>query len=119
MSQALITPEAIQIFSEEIQKCLPKFVPAFPSIQKGLILTLIISIIGIMISKADKDQNNESKDVLQKNRWIMIFLFFVYIGFQLGDILKDKDYTIRSLQENKQHFANTHWLHLYQTALKV
>ena len=119
MSQSLVTPEAVETLFKKMYECLPWYIPAMPSLKIGLIVTAIIVIIGLIIGLIDRNATKDKSDIIQRSRWIMILLIFVYIGMQVGDIVKDKHYTIACLAKNKQHFANVHWLKLYTEAVKL
>ena len=118
MSQSLINSEAIKTLFEQIDICLPKYVPAMPSIILGLSVTLVIIFTGTIISMIDKNRSKKKSDAIQKYRWIIVLIIFAYLGLQVGDLVKDKHYTISSVRLNKQHFANIHWLRLYVDAFK-
>lgn len=60
----------------------------------------------------------KKKDILSQYAWVIIVILGIYIGSQVGDIVKEKDYTIRCIRINKQHYSNVHWLKLYTRALK-
>ena len=118
MYNTLVTPEVVDKIFENLGEALPHYVPAMPSIYRGLVVTIIISLVGLTIAYRDKKENEDSKDVIVKTRWVVVLLVFVYMGVQIGDIVKDKHYTIECLRLNKQHFANVHWLKEYVAAIK-
>lgn len=118
MSKELITPETVEKIFEKFHDCLPEYVPAFPSLVRGLIVTVVVTIIGIIIGLKDKTETSDSKDIVIKTRWIIIILIFLYVGLQVGDIIKDKHYMLQCLALNKQHFANIHWLKEYKNSVK-
>lgn len=118
MSRELITPQTVEKLFEKFHDCLPEYVPAFPSLVRGLVVTVVVTIIGIIIGLRDKKETSESKDIVLKTRWIVVVLVFLYIGLQVGDLVKDKHYMIKCLALNKQHYANIHWLKEYRSAIK-
>ena len=113
-----MSTNSIDILFENFNYTLPKYVPAYSSLVIGLITTVVITIIGIGISYYDKHETKDSKDLIIKNRWIILTLVMLYIGIQIGDLVKDKHYMIKCLTENKQHFANVVWLKEYVNAIR-
>ena len=118
MSTELITHKTVDQIFERFHECLPQYVPAFPSLMRGIIVTLLITVMGIVIGLKDKNETSNTKDIVVKTRWILVILIFLYVGLQVGDIVKDKHYMLQCLSTNKQHFANIHWLKEYKNALK-
>jgi hypothetical protein len=118
MSKELISPEVVDRIFQNLYTSLPTYVPAFPSMLRGLIVTAVITIIGILVGYFDRKETKDSKDLVVKTRWVILTLVFLYIGIQIGDLVKDKHYMIQCLALNKQHFANVHWLKQYISALK-
>ena len=118
MSKCDTVCDTVENIFEKFHDCLPKYVPAFPSLLRGLIVTLIITVVGIIIALKDKKKTHESEDIVIQTRWIIVVLIFLYIGLQVGDIVKDKHYMIQCLTLNRQHFANIHWLKEYKKAIK-
>lgn len=119
MSGALITPDTVNSIFTNLTNCLPVFVPALPSIRKGLLVTLIIIVLSTIIALVVKNNSKDKKDVFSQIGWVFIILIGIYLGAQLGDYVKDKDYTIRCITLNKQHFSNVHWLKLYMKSFKA
>lgn len=118
MSQPLITPEAVDSIFSNFKECLPVWVSAKPSIRKGMITTVVIIVIFIMIALGVKMQLEKKKDIISKTIWIAIIILGIYLGGQIGDNVKDRDYMIRSFKLNSQHYANTHWLAMYVKSFK-
>ena len=119
MAQALITPESVDSIFNNLSKCLPEWVPALPSIRKGMLVTIVIVVISLIVALISKDQLKDKKDLFSQSFWILIILAGIYGGAQIGDYVKDKDYTIRCIKTNKQHYSNIHWLKLYMQAFKL
>lgn len=113
-----VNVETVNALFDNMRSLLPAFVPAMPSIKLGIFVTLVITILGLVIALIDKKNQKDNKDVLQKTRWILVALVSLMIGIYIGDYVKDKNYAIRSLNTNKQHFANVHWLKSYIKAYR-
>lgn len=118
MSGPLITPDTVNSVFTNLTNCLPVFVPALPSIKKGLNVTLIIIVLSVITALIIKNNGKDKKDLLSQIGWIFIILVGIYAGAQIGDFVKDKDYTIRCITLNKQHYSNVHWLRLYMRSFK-
>ena len=113
----LIDSNSINTLFSNLEKSLPNYVPALPSIRKGLLTTVIVIIIFGIIGARDKWKNSDD-DFVSQTRWIFIILAGIFVGTKFGQIVKEKDYTIRCIKLNKQHYSNVHWLKLYTLSLK-
>lgn len=118
MAQALITPEAVDSIFKNLTNCLPEYVSALPSIRKGLITTIIIIVIGIVLAIIVKSAMR-GRDIISQSVWVVVILASIFVGGAIGDTVKDRDYLLRSISLNRQHFANTHWLKYYTKAMKL
>lgn len=118
MSQALITPDTVNAVFENLTNCLPVFVSALPSIKKGLLVTFIIIVISIVLAMMLKENSKHKKDIFSQVGWVIVIVMGMYFGAQIGDYVKEKDYTIRCIRLNKQHYSNVHWLKLYMRSFK-
>lgn len=110
---SLISPDAIDSFFKNLQGALPVYVPAMPSIILGLTVTVVTIIVGTIIALLDKNGTKDAGEFITKTRWLLIIFIAVLIGGFVGDWMKDRDYLIRCISSNKQHYANVHWLRLY------
>lgn len=117
MSQPLVTPEVVDTLFQNLKTCLPEFVPALPSIKKGLIVTVIIVLLGIILALIVKKRNTK-QDILSQSVWVVVIIVSIFLGANIGDSVKDRDYVIRSVKTNKQHYSNIHWLKQYVKAFR-
>lgn len=115
---SLITPDAIQSMFEHLGGTLPKYVPALPSIILGLIVMGVVVLISLVIAIHDRNRTSDETNFLTRTRWIVLILIGCIVGVVIGDFVRDKDYTIRCITDNRQHFANVHWLRLYSLAYR-
>jgi hypothetical protein len=116
---SLLTPDTIKAIAEEVGKALPEYVPAMPSIMLGLSITIGCTILGTVLALMDRRKHQKSNDTLVKYRWIVIVLVFAALGTFVGDYAQDKDYTIRCIRTNRQHYANVHWLTQYMRSARA
>lgn len=93
---------------------LPKYVPASPSIFLGLVVTTVVVVASIAYAAVDRSRAKDG--VFDRYRWVVIVLVGVAVGAKLGDYVQEKHYTISCIRENRQHYANVHWLRLYMRA---
>ena len=89
---SLIPPETVKTIFEELKAALPVYVPALPSILLGLGITVGLTVLGTAIAM---------------------------LGTVLGDFAQDKDYTIRCMTANRQHYCNVHWLAQYMRSVRA
>ena len=85
----------------------------------GLSITIGCTILGTVLALMDRRKHQKSNDTLVKYRWIVIVLVFAALGTFVGDYAQDKDYTIRCIRTNRQHYANVHWLTQYMRSARA
>lgn len=116
MSKSLVSPEVVDRFFDRLEKSLPTFVPALPSIILGIIVTLIVLSFGTVLAMWDRHNTKDSTNIVVRTRWIVTLAVFMFASGMLGDLIQNKHYTIRCILDNRQHFANVHWLRMYSRA---
>jgi quinol-cytochrome oxidoreductase complex cytochrome b subunit len=116
---SLIPPETVKTIFDELKAALPVYVPALPSILLGLGVTIGLTVLGTAIAMLDRKKSAKSDDTIVRYRWIVIVLVFAALGTVLGDFLQDKDYTIRCMTANRQHYCNVHWLAQYMRSVRA
>lgn len=119
MAHSLVSPEVVDTLFARLNDALPVFVSAMPSIRLGMMITFSIIFVCSVLAYFDKKNTKTANDPITKTRWILFVIAGVVIGGYVGDYMKDRDYTIRCITLNKQHYANVHWLKLYRQAYKV
>lgn len=113
---SFLTPDAITTLADVVSGALPKYVPAFSSILFGLVVSIVIMIGMAVLAMIDRSRNKKSKNYIDRIRWLLIIALGVILAIKVGDYVQEKHYTIQCIKTNRQHYANIHWLRLYNRA---
>lgn len=115
--QMSVGPETVREIVYHLERGLPEYVPAMPSILLGLVTFLLITVYGARLVNEDEKKYRGSKDIVLKTRWMVMTAVTFVIAYFVGEYVRQTHYMIVSINENQQHYANVHWLRLYKEAL--
>lgn len=110
--------DIVDTFFNRGAQALPKYVGAMPSIIKGVITTVVISVIGIAIAMIDREKNKESENVINQTRYLLVIVVVFYIANSIGEYVRERDYLIRNIKANSPHYANVFWLKKYMESFR-
>ena len=100
------------------QTLLPSYVSAIPSMKTAAIISVLVLVLGMYISRRIHKKNRDG-DLLERHVYLLVGVLTLFVTLKLYMILQKKLYVVNNLQANSQHFANVFWLKEYMEAFNL
>jgi hypothetical protein len=110
---------AVHAMFDHLDKSLPTYVPAMPSILFGTTAAVIVLALGVAWAWRLRAKYGKMDSVVDDSVWVLALAAVAYAAVQSFALAKSVHYGVRSIAVNKQHFANVHWVERYAAALRA
>ena len=110
---------AVHAVFAHLEKSLPVFVSALPSIQFGLSVAAVVLGLGAIWVWRVHANHKKTESVIDESLWVFALLAVVYAAARTFMVCRGIHYNFRSIALNKQHFANVHWVEQYAAAVRA
>lgn len=109
--------EIVDKVVQHIDKAVPFYVSAMPSIYTALGVTLAVLLLGGGIVFQDFREGKSSVNLLRRFRWVLLLGLLVAVCSAVYDFTQERVFQVHMLRANSRHFAVVHWLRQYRRAL--